>query len=73
MGLPLSLPASSIDVRLEVDEAELGRGLLGSLVTSGAGVLVNTCQDTTQHEEQEQTAPTCLLSLILLGLLSLNH
>lgn len=42
-GLPLSLPPSSTDVRLEVEEAELGRGLVGSLVTSEAGVLVSTC------------------------------
>lgn len=42
-GLPLSLPPSSTDVRLEVDEAELGRGLVGSLVTSEPGVLVSTC------------------------------
>lgn len=44
-GLPLSLPPSSSDVRLEVEEAELGRGLVGSLVTSRAGVLVSTCAD----------------------------
>lgn len=42
-GLPLSLPPSSTDVRLEVEEAELGRGLVGSLVTSEPGVLVSTC------------------------------
>lgn len=53
-GLPLSLPPSSIDVRLEVDEAELGRGLVGSLVTSEGGVLVNTCANTDRDEEQEQ-------------------
>jgi len=45
-GCPLSLPASSNEVRLEVEEAELGRGLVGSLVTSGAGVLVSTCEGT---------------------------
>lgn len=43
LGLPLSLPPSSTDVRLEVEEAELGRGLIGSLVTSEPGVLVSTC------------------------------
>lgn len=42
-GLPLSLPPSSTDVRLEVEEAELGSGLVGSLVTSEPGVLVSTC------------------------------
>lgn len=58
-GLPLSLPPSSIDVRLEVEEAELGRGLVGSLVTSVGGVLVNTCVDTDQDEEQEQVTAMC--------------
>jgi len=42
VGLPLSLPPSSSDVRLDVDEAELGRGLIGSFSTSGDGVFVNT-------------------------------
>lgn len=51
-GPPLSLPPSSTDVLLEVEEAELGRGLVGSLVTSGAGVLVSTCTDTNKDEEQ---------------------
>lgn len=37
-----------------MEEAELGRGLVGSLVTSVGGVLVNTCVDTDQDEEQEQ-------------------
>lgn len=61
VGLPLSLPPSSIDVRLEVEEAELGRGLVGSLVTSGAGVLVNTCVDNDQDKKkkkEEQVAAT---------------
>lgn len=42
VGLPLSLPPSSTDVRLEVEDAELGSGLVGSLLTSGAEGLVNT-------------------------------
>lgn len=50
-GLPLSLPPSSIDVRLEVEEAELGKGLVGSLVASGDGVLVNTCVDIDQVDK----------------------
>lgn len=73
-GLPLSLPPSSIDVRLEVEEAELGRGLVGSLVISGVGVLVNTCVDTNQDEEQEQVTATWLfICIVLLELLSLKH
>ena len=34
-GIPPSLPPSSNEARLEVEEAELGRGLAGSLVASG--------------------------------------
>lgn len=52
-GLPLSLPASSNDVRLEAEEAELGSGLVGSLVASGGGVLVSTCR--AQMEIRRQT------------------
>lgn len=51
-GLPLSLPPSSNDVRLEVEEAELGRGLVGSLATSGVGVFVNTWESNSRDEEQ---------------------
>lgn len=57
-GLPLSLPPSSMDVRLEVEEAELGRGLVGSLVASGDGVFVNTCVDAKRREEHKQATAT---------------
>ena len=50
-GFPLSLPPSSIDVRLEVEEAELGKGLVGSLVASGDGVLVITCVNIDQADK----------------------
>lgn len=57
-GLPLSLPPSSTDVRLEVEDAELGRGLVGSLVTSEPGVLVSTCTTPknvrTEHRRHQQ-------------------
>ena len=50
-GIPPSLPPSSNEARLEVEEAELGRGLAGSLVASGQGVLVRTYEGSSQHRE----------------------
>jgi len=67
-GLPLSLPPSSSEVRLEVEEAELGRGLVGSLVTSGDGVLVSTCADTNHDEEHKQATATWLFIAYILGI-----
>lgn len=69
-GLPLSLPPSSSDVRLEVEEAELGRGLVGSLVASGDGVLVKTCADVDQDEKQKQATGYSLLKIIFKSLQS---
>lgn len=62
-GLPFSLPVSSIDVLLEVDEAELGSGLVGSLVTSADGDLVKTCAETKQRGEKASEHNYLLLSL----------
>lgn len=42
VGPPVSLSASC-DVRLDVEEAELGRDLTESLLVSGGGVFVRTC------------------------------
>lgn len=51
-GPPPSLPVSSTDVLLEVDDAELGRGLLGSLLASGAVVLLSACSQSQTVKQQ---------------------
>lgn len=43
VGPAASLPVSSWETRLDVDEAELGRGFAGSLPTLAAGTRVSTC------------------------------
>lgn len=43
VGPEFSLSASC-DVRLDVEEAELGRGLTESLLVSGGEVFVRTCE-----------------------------
>ena len=55
MGPPLSLSASC-EVRLDVEEAELGSGLTGSLVVSGGGVFVRTY--TAIEKEESLLHPT---------------
>lgn len=66
-GLPLSLPPSSTDVRLEVEEAELGSGLVGSLVTSEPGVLVSTCTtaDKVRAEHRRHQQIDCIWQYLI--------
>lgn len=41
---PLDSLSASCDVRLDVEEAELGSGLTESLLVSGGDVFVRTCE-----------------------------
>lgn len=41
---PLDSLSASCDVRLDVEEAELGSGLTKSLLVSGGDVFVRTCE-----------------------------